>query len=417
MSQFRPVPRWDEQEEAREVKKASEEGEKTVPLSQPQAETPDPVPSPMGSTTGHIPIILLTGPHPTPDANMLAEFAQKTPTTAHAALSGTTGTLNRLTVIPADKKLLRGKQGVPARISQARAFRKRWKSGIVLACLALFLLIGFISKSYFLDDPHQASSNIPCRNGCYTSAQSSSHTTFSSMPGNSSASSSHPVPSTITSAWRLTFDEEFDGNGVNWKLWQDGGQNWGSGGNGEEQAYLGSECSVANGLLIVRAENIPANGKQYSSCMLNTMSTFKQTYGYFEFRGKLPKGQGFWPAFWLYESANGGAPEIDVMENLGNDIRTYYMTYHSEAGQQQQVYHGVDLSTAFHTYAVKWQPDAITFYFDNVAQRTITSNIYNAPMFILINLAVGGNWPGSPDASTPFPGYFDVDYVRAYAMP
>lgn len=411
MSQFRPVPSWNDQEKSRGEEKKQENG---------NAEETEAQPSSSGSTTGRIPIILLTGPHPTPDAVILAEFTQKTATSSHTALHSTTDTSTRLTVIPADKKLRRAKAVGSAPRTQTRIPGAARRNGIILASLVLFLLIGFLSRAYFLADPHQSTSNgatIPCRSGCYASSQSSSGPIFASMPGNNSSQSSHPVPSTITSAWKMSFDEEFNDSGVNWKVWQDGGQNWGSGGNGEEQAYLGSECSVSNGLLHIRAENIPANGKQYSSCMINTQSTFKQTYGYFEFRGKLPKGQGFWPAFWLYESASGGAPEIDVMENLGNDTRTYYMTYHSDAGQQQQIYHGVDLSAAFHTYAVKWLPGSITFYFDNIAQRTLTGNIYNNPMFILVNLAVGGNWPGSPDASTPFPSYFDVDYVRAYAMP
>jgi beta-glucanase (GH16 family) len=163
----------------------------------------------------------------------------------------------------------------------------------------------------------------------------------------------YPFPPAINASWKLTFDDEFSGTGVDWERWKDGGKNWGSGGNGEEQTYLPEQCSVEHGLLQIQADSTPAQGKQYSSCMLNTMQTFQQTYGYFAFRGRLPRGQGFWPAFWLYESATDGAPEIDVMENLGNDTTTYYMTYHADTGAQQQIYHGVDLASAFHTYAVK----------------------------------------------------------------
>lgn len=231
------------------------------------------------------------------------------------------------------------------------------------------------------------------------------------------SNAAYPVPPAINASWKLTFDDEFNGTGVDWTKWQDGGKNWGSGGNGEKQAYLPEKCSVAHGLLQIQADSTPGQKKPYSSCMLNTMQTFQQTYGYFAFRGKLTRGQGFWPAFWLYESATGGKPEIDVMENLGNDTTTYYMTYHIEAGTLQQAYHGIDLAAAFHTYAVKWMPDSITFYLDNMPQFVVTDDIYTRPMFILIDMAVGGNWPGSPDASTRFPGLFDVDYVRAYAMP
>jgi len=225
------------------------------------------------------------------------------------------------------------------------------------------------------------------------------------------------LPPAIDSSWKMSFDDEFSDSDVNWGTWQNGGQNWGSGGNGEQQEYLAGECSEANGTLQLQAENKSANGKRYSSCMVNTLGTFQQTYGYFEFRGKIPQGQGLWPAFWLYNSALSGAPEIDVMENLGNNTSTYYATYHSNSGQQQQTYNGVNLANGYHTYGVKWTPDAITFYLDNVAVRTVTSNIYQGPMFLLINLAVGGNWPGSPNASTSFPSTFNVDYVRVYAMP
>ena len=150
--------------------------------------------------------------------------------------------------------------------------------------------------------------------------------------------------------------------------------------------------------------------------MLNTLGTFQQTYGYFECRAKIPHGQGFWPAFWLY-SANHSIYEIDVIENLGNDTSTYYMTYHSPSGIPQKVYHGTDLAQGYHTYAVKWTPDTITYYLDNTPLFTVTNDVYHGPMSIFVNFAVGGNWPGSPDQSTVFPSYFDVDYIRAYSMP
>jgi beta-glucanase (GH16 family) len=150
--------------------------------------------------------------------------------------------------------------------------------------------------------------------------------------------------------------------------------------------------------------------------MLNTIGTFSQTYGYFEFRGKIPSGQGYWPAFWLYDAAYK-PPEIDVMENIGSDPSTYYMTYHySTSGSQQYVYNGQNLSAGYHTYAVKWVPGSISFYLDDSLQYTVTSNVSSSPMVILMNLAIGGNWPGSPNASTMFPGYFNVDYVRAWSM-
>jgi beta-glucanase (GH16 family) len=229
------------------------------------------------------------------------------------------------------------------------------------------------------------------------------------------------MPPEIDSSWRCTFDEEFDNSSVNWSKWKDGGQNWGSGGNGEQQGYTASACAQSGGALQMVGTHSPVTVQgrsfNYSSCMLDTLGTFKQAYGYFEFRGRIPSGQGYWPAFWLYDSAYQW-PEIDVMENLGSDTSTYYMTYHySSSGAQQYVYSGANLAGGYHTYAVKWVPGAISFYLDDTLQYTATSNVSASPMFILMNLAIGGNWPGSPNASTAFPGYFDVDYVRGWSMP
>ena len=229
------------------------------------------------------------------------------------------------------------------------------------------------------------------------------------------------IPPEIDSSWRFTFDDEFDSSSVNWSQWKDGGQNWGSGGNGEQQGYTASACAQSGGALQMIGTHSPVTVQgrtyNYSSCMLDTLGTFKQAYGYFEFRGRIPSGQGYWPAFWLYDSSYQW-PEIDVMENLGNDTSTYYMTYHyASSGAQQYIYSGANLAADYHTYAVKWVPGAISFYLDDTLQYTATSNVSASPMFILMNLAIGGNWPGSPNASTPFPGYFDVDYVRAWSMP
>ena len=242
------------------------------------------------------------------------------------------------------------------------------------------------------------------------------HDVFSDTQLNSSI-----IPPEIDSSWRFTFDDEFSGTSVNWSKWKDGGQDWGSGGNGEEQGYTPGACVESNGVLQMVGSHTPVtvqgNRYGYSSCMLNTIGTFAQTYGYFEFRGKVPSGQGYWPAFWLYD-ASYKAPEIDVMENLGSDTSTYYMTYHdSYSGSQQHVYSGGNLAAGYHTYSVKWVPGSISFYLDDSLQYTATSNVSSKPMWILMNLAIGGNWPGSPNASTVFPGNFDVDYVRAWSMP
>ncbi len=295
---------------------------------------------------------------------------------------------------------------------------------LMLSGLAIVLLLAiFLSRTYLLGHPQQAGVQATpgiCGAACTPAMQAnaspitSKTSTTGSVPP---ADAPPPRSATVPASWKLALDDEFNGTGVNWKTWRDGGKNWGSGGNGEEQAYVPGECSVANGLLTIKGDQIPANGKQYSSCMLNTKGAFQQTYGYFEVRAKVPKGQGLWPAFWLYGSDPSTSAEIDVMETLGNDTRSYYMTYHYRGlDPQYQLYHGVDLAEDFHTYGVKWTPNLITFYFDGVAQYSATDDIYSGPMFLLLDLAIGGDWPHAPDASTPFPGYFTVDFIRVYAM-
>ncbi len=427
MSQFRSGLEFGGEAEDKSAEQALPGVQDVAEESRKQpAENTDALPA--APVTGRLPVYLLTGSHHI----VAVKDTRKIQAAGSDVLMDNQDTTSRMIVIPADKKLQQQRssqlmQAATRTVPESSAGQKgRWRKTLMVSGLLVFILFAsVISRIYFFNPSHLAGSSlasVPCLTGCYSSAHLLSATEPALPRILSTASTSvRGVPSGATpvshpNGWKLTFDEEFNETGVNWNIWQDGGQNWGSGGHGEQQAYLGSECSVANGQLIVRGEDIPANGKKYSSCMLNTLGTFKQTYGYFEFRGRLPSGQGYWPAFWLYESATDGTPEIDVMENLGNDTRTYYMTYHSDVGDQQQVYHGVDLAAAFHTYAVKWLPDSITFYFDNVAQYTVTNGVYNNPMFILIDLAIGGQWPKSPDASTPFPGYFNVDYVRAYAL-
>jgi hypothetical protein len=148
----------------------------------------------------------------------------------------------------------------------------------------------------------------------------------------------------------------------------------------------------------------------------------EQRYGYFEARLKVPKGQGYWPAFWLL-GANGttGVNEIDIHEILGNDPSTAYMTVHW--GQSYTTGHqsdgsqftGPDFSADFHTFGLEWDPDKIVWTIDGVERKTHTGDgVPQVDMYIILNLAIGGGWPGAPDGATSFPGNYEIDYVRAY---
>ena len=229
--------------------------------------------------------------------------------------------------------------------------------------------------------------------------------------------------------WTKTFDDEFDtfsassaGFGVNW--WAQTGT---LASNKEAENYVnntgvGGPFSLSNGILAITATPVSsAPGLPYTSGEITTARSFAQTYGYFEMSAKLPAGQGMWPAFWLLPANGTWPPELDVMEALGNNPTTIYATTHSGIGGPN-VTNGLTIgvdntTTGFHTYAVDWEPDIITYYFDgNNIGSVPTPADMNQPMYMLINLAVGGvgSWPGAAAGET---ASMLVDYVRAYASP
>jgi beta-glucanase (GH16 family) len=248
-----------------------------------------------------------------------------------------------------------------------------------------------------------------------------------------------------------TFAEEFDGP---LDLWNGTQGRWcttfatsdslGNGGtlsgNGEQEWYINNRYaptaavkpwSVAGSILTITAAKadlavVPLiNGYQYTSGHLNTFHSFNQVYGYFEARMQLPKGQGLWPAFWLLPQSMAWPPEIDGMEVLGNDTTKLYTTVHSNStGTHTSAGTGTtvpDMSAGFHLYGFDWEPDFIVFYFDRaeVFRTPTPSDLKDLPMYMILNLAVGGYWPGMADVTntasrTPFPSQLQVDYVRAY---
>jgi|CXWL01.1.fsa_nt_gi beta-glucanase (GH16 family) len=183
--------------------------------------------------------------------------------------------------------------------------------------------------------------------------------------------------------------------------------------------------AIADGVLRISADRVPRQtarrmwGYRYSSGMINTRESFAQTYGYFEMRARLPEGRGLWPAFWLLPASGGWPPEIDVLEQLGRDPTTIYVALKTGAGPNTDV-QPIEVktaTTAFHTYGVLWLRENVTWYIDNVPVRTLpTPDDMHVPMYMIVNLAVGGPWARAPNAETPFPATLEVDYVRAYAL-
>ncbi|MGW4787710.1 RICIN domain-containing protein [Streptomyces sp. NPDC004230] len=210
--------------------------------------------------------------------------------------------------------------------------------------------------------------------------------------------------------------------------------------NHERQYYTSGNKNAAldgQGHLVItaRREN-PANYQcwygtcQYTSARLNTSGKFTAQYGHVEARMKIPRGQGMWPAFWMLGNDIGqvGWPnsgEIDVMENVGFEPSTVHGTIHGPGysgsggiGAGYSLPNGQAFADAFHTFAVDWAPDSITWSVDgNVYQRRTPADLggkawaFNKPFFLILNLAVGGYWPGDPDGSTVFPQQLVVDSV------
>jgi beta-glucanase (GH16 family) len=217
-------------------------------------------------------------------------------------------------------------------------------------------------------------------------------------------------------------------------------------GNQERQFYTTRAENVAldgDGHLVITARAEPSSTYAcwygrclYTSTRLLTKGLFAQAYGRFEARIRIPRGQGLWPAFWMLgaDIDSIGWPqsgEIDIMENIGREPAIAHGTLHGPG------YSGGDgigkadtlpnaaYADDFHIFAVEWQPDEIRWYVDGRQYHRMTPAdlpagtkwVFDQPFFLLLNVAVGGEWPGDPDASTTFPQTMVVDYVRAYSKP
>lgn len=231
--------------------------------------------------------------------------------------------------------------------------------------------------------------------------------------------------------WNLIWGDDFDGaagSAVDGSKWAyDSGPNWY---NGELQYYSTGADNASldgNGNLVIEARQESREGRQYTSARLKTEGRQTFTYGRFEGRMKLPYGQGMWPALWMLGGnswPNDG--EIDIMENLGREPTISHGTIHGPGysgadgpGESFTLPDGAVFSDDFHTFAVEWEPEEIRWYVDGEHFSTKTPAdiggnrwVFDHPFFIILNLAVGGEWPGNPDETTVFPQRLIVDYVR-----
>lgn len=253
-----------------------------------------------------------------------------------------------------------------------------------------------------------------------------------------------------------SFNEEFDGPAVDTGRWIFGFYDprreqptiakrnlWG---NRERQIYfdraflgLGIDpFRIEDGVLTIEAKPLspeavaavqravnaePANVRDtpirkaaYSSGMLSTRGRFAQTYGYFEIRARWSDGKGIWPAFWLLPASGKWPPEIDILEAHGDKSRTAYHSIHSRVVADTTKTATIPgTGQDFHLYGALWSRQSIDYYIDGVKTATLpTPADMHQPMYLLANLAIGGSWPGYPDAATHFPATMQIDYIRAW---
>ncbi len=286
--------------------------------------------------------------------------------------------------------------------------------------------------------------------GGATSSSTTTTTTTSTSATTSTSTSTGAGGATELDAglpgWTLTWSDEFngpDGSGIDTTKWvaQTGGTGWG---NQEREYYTDSLTNAhqSGGNLVITATTEGASSQtcwygqcQYTSARLQTMGLFSQQYGRFEARIKIPAGQGMWPAFWMLGNNinSAGWPtcgEIDIMENIGKEPGTVHGSMHgpsaSGATNLTASYvlpsNGV-FADGFHVFAAEWAAGTVSFYVDDNLYETVTAAgspagdtwVFDQPFFLLLNVAVGGTWPGDPDGTTVFPQTMLVDYVRVYS--
>ncbi len=229
--------------------------------------------------------------------------------------------------------------------------------------------------------------------------------------------------------WNLIWADEFSGTTIdtsNWKF-DIGGSGWG---NNELEYYTDrtENATVENGNLLFIAKKESFGGRNYTSARLKTQGVRSFTYGKIEARIKLPKGKGTWPAFWLLGNDYSQVDwpkcgEIDIMEHINNNDSVYGTIHWDRGGHVSSGGKTTYDIAQYKIFSIEWNPDSIKWFVDDRQywQENIKNNInsteaFHLPFFIILNLAIGGYWPGSPDSTTSFPDTMFVDYVRVYQL-
>jgi beta-glucanase (GH16 family) len=240
--------------------------------------------------------------------------------------------------------------------------------------------------------------------------------------------------------WKLVWSDEFDGakgslpDATKWVM-ETGGHGFGNNQLEFDTDRADNASTDGEGKLVITAKAESYSGRSYTSARLKTAGKFEHDYGRYEARLKLPSGQGIWPAFWMLGADIGTTPwpdcgEIDIMENIGKEPTLVHGTLHgpgysggSSIGKSYELPSKAAFSADYHVYAIEWERDEVRWYVDGTLYQTRkpgdlpsgTKWVYDHDFFILLNLAVGGQWPGNPDGTTKFPQLLIADYVRVYS--
>jgi beta-glucanase (GH16 family) len=242
-----------------------------------------------------------------------------------------------------------------------------------------------------------------------------------------------------TTRWQLTWQDEFTGAAIDTSKWKfDLGNGPPAGWGNNELEYYTSRTQnafVQSDVLHIKAIKESYSGYNYTSARMKTKDLFSQTYGRYEFSAKLPLGQGLWPAVWMMpqDSAYGGwaaSGEIDILEAKGQNSSVVQGTIfyggawpNQKSSTKTYTLPGGGSIADFHEYVLEWEPTEIRWYVDGYLYETQNSWYttgypypapFDKPFYVIMNLAVGGNYVGSPNSSTPFPSEMQVDYIRVY---
>ncbi len=248
----------------------------------------------------------------------------------------------------------------------------------------------------------------------------------------------NPCTSPLTYAgYSLAFNDEFNGSELseNWKIdLGDGCPELCGWGNQELQYYIADNTTIRDGNLVITAKKENVEGKNYTSSRISTQGLKTFQYGRIDVRAKMPKGQGMWPGFWLLGENIGevgypGAGQINIAEMTGGsadgkDNAIYGTVYYDNNGslglkaETRRISNGI-FNDQFHVFSIIWDETKIEWLLNDVRYFSVdltpaSMNTFKKPFFLIFNLAVGGDWPGSPDATTTFPQELKVDYIRVF---